>query len=190
MTGVTGQFTPKLSFNAGIGYAYSWYEKPADRPVEQYNLPIAMADIAWTIAPTARLNLGYQHDFRDSMWGDYFMLDTAYLTYRQQIISRIDLSATARWIMANYSGLYLPSGFEGPGCTADNQECERTDHGIQLALSGGYHFTEWAYVGVGYTMYANMTDFYTEYDSPIHGRVQSPAGYVKHIAYLHADFSY
>lgn len=188
MTGVTGQFTPALSFNAGIGYAYSWYQGGAT-PTKDYNLPIAMADLGWTITPTAKLTLGYQHDFRDSMWGDYFMMDTAFLNYHHQIINKIDLSATFRWMMAGYTGLYLPSGYTAPGCSAADQECERTDNAIQIGLSGGYHITDWVSAGIGYTLYANMTDYYTEHD-PGTGLVRQNASFVKHLAYLHVNFSY
>jgi hypothetical protein len=187
MTGVTGQFTSKLSFNAGIGYAYSWYDNVGGKG--QYNLPIAMADMAWTITPTAKLTLGYQHDFRDSMWGNYFMMDTAFLNYNHQIKSRVDLSATARWIMAQYHGIYLPSGYTGPGCAVDTDECERTDHGVQIGISGNYHITDWVSAGLGYTLYANMTDFYTEHD-PGTGLIRNNADFVKHLAYLHVNFSY
>lgn len=184
MTGVTGQFTPTLSFNAGIGYGYSWYQGAA---ANQYNLPIAMADMTWTVTPTAKLTLGYQHDFRDSMWGDYFMMDTAYLNYHHQIINKVDISATFRWIMAQYSGATLPTGFIGPGCENVGDECDRTDNGIQVGLAVGYHITNWVSARLGYTLYGNFTDFYTLNTID---NVTNDADFVKHLAYLNVNFAY
>ncbi len=186
MAGVTGRFAPTLSFNVGIGYGYSWYK---DSDVKNFNLPLAMLDMTWDVAPTAKIVLGYQHDFRDSMWGDFFSMNTAYLTYHHQIINKIDIAATFRWIMAEYHGAELPEGFEGPGCSAGetNNECERTDHGFQAGLSVAYHITGWMSARLGYTLYANATNFYT---ISIDEGVRNDPDFVKHLAYLNLNFAY
>jgi len=171
MLGVTGRFVPKLVLNAGIGYSYSWYDKGPN-----YNLPIAMLDVTWEIGPFAKLSVGYQHNFQDVMWGNYYNVDTAYLSYYQMIAQKVELNGTFRWLLAGYEGFSDPLA----GTAFD-----RKDNAISLGLSGIYHVTTWFAAGLSYQLFANFSNF-----SQNSGGVVSKPSYVKHIALLTARFSY
>lgn len=174
MMGVSGRFLPRLVVTAGVGYAYSWYDKAQ----KQYNLPIGMVDVAVDIGPFAKISFGYEHNFQDVMWGDYYNVDTAYVTYNHLIANVVQLSATFRWLMAGFEGIPpAPAGLTYPN--------SRTDNAIMLGLRARYLVTDWFSAALAYQLRADFTDFTT---SDANGTY--PSDYVKHVALLTATFSY
>ncbi len=174
MMGVSGRFLPRLVVTAGVGYAYSWY----DNAQKQYNLPIGMVDVAVDIGPFAKISFGYEHNFQDVMWADYYTVDTAYITYNHLIANVVQLGATFRWLLAGFEGIPAPPA----GITYPNS---RTDNAIMLGLRARYLVTDWFSAALAYQLRANFTDFATS-----QGGVSFPSDYVKHVALLTATFSY
>ncbi len=184
MMGVSGRFLPRLVLTGGIGYGYSWYDKGPD-----YNLPLGMVDVTIEVGPTAKVSLGYEHNFQDVMLGNFYSVDTAYLTYYHVIANRVELSATARWLRAGFEGIKLGTGVTPVGQAAcgwnDNRYCSRTDNAVSLGLQARYLVTSWFSAGLAYRLLANFSDFkFTD------GTNNYDTSYTKHVAVANAIFSY
>ncbi len=182
MMGVSGRFLPRLVLTGGIGYGYSWYAQGPD-----YNLPLGMVDLTIDIGPTAKVSLGYEHNFQDVMLGNFYSVDTVYLTYYHVIASRVELSATARWLRAGFEGIRPPEGGdESWTCPTNNDGyCSRTDNVLSLGLQARYLVTSWFSAGLAYRLLANFSDFTYNFAGHDYG-----VGYTKHVAVANAIFSY
>lgn len=179
MTGMTGRLAPTLTLNVGAGYGYSFYDHG---PNYKYGI-LGMADLSWQIGPYINLRAGYLHGFEDSLWANYYMKDTAYVSYAHQFINRLLLGVSFRWLMAVYDGGRLATGATSPHCNTEGN-CERTDHIFQLMTTLKYYFLDWLSLGGGYQLLINSNKYYEIHTSPTGEQYRRDAKWVKHIAFI------
>ncbi len=184
MLGATGRLTPKLSLDVGIGYRAFFYTDKlgitSNAVSDDHHDVAANVGLKWQIAPAAALALGYQHDSRDSVVGDYFKADSAYLSTAIAFASRLQLNAKVGWTLANFKGYILPATTTGSQCQSAGgvSICERKDNYLLVSVDLSYYFLSWLSAGLGYQLLANFSDF----DAQFAG-VSQNADFVKHRVY-------
>lgn len=180
MMGLTGRLSPKLTINAGAGYGYTWYDSGADY---KYGI-IGHVDVAWQPLPKMKLTAGFKHGFKDSLWANYYMSDSAYLGYIQEFFGRLQLGVTFRWLMATYEGATLAVNAQSPHCAAGGF-CDRTDQIFLTQVLVRFHIYDWLWTGVGYTLLINNNPYYEIHtDTSTGTQFRREAKFVKHRAYL------
>jgi hypothetical protein len=160
--GATGRLTHWLTADIGLGYGFAHYfGEPA---VGDHHDIIVNLGVGFKLGSVANLRLGYRHDFRDSLVGDYFKSDSAYARFSIAIVQRLILQAVLAWTRADYQNYYVEARSES-----------RQDNYLSASLGADYYFRSWLSAGIGYTLQANVTSFETTYQ----GEPVQP-GFVKH----------
>jgi hypothetical protein len=115
------------------------------------------ADLMFTVrlSELSRAVLGYRHDFENSVIANFSLNDTVYASYVQQIAGRLALDLSGRISHVNYQGFE-----DTPGHIA-----ERTDDVYQVGASLDYFLRNWAYIGVGYSLLGDRSDYSLNGDS-------------------------
>lgn len=189
MVGVTGQLTPFLIADAGIGYRGFFFtdklesEFPGANFVEDMHHDVAAhVSTTWQVAPTVGLRLGYQHDSHDSLVGDYYKGDSVHFSTLMEFFERrFQLKAGIAWTLVDYKGLFY-ADTTGDRCTvvAGNvSSCERKDNYLIVSLGATYYFLNWLSVGLGYELLGNFTNFDVVYTGGAEPQVQQPS-FTKH----------
>jgi hypothetical protein len=168
--GLTGLVTTKLTARLAAGYGNGFYD--VDPSPSSF---IATAELGWIIGPFARAKIGYQHDFTNSLYGNYYDLDAAYAAWTQQFGSAVTAGLSVRYEHREYhcapgSSMTLVSCFPEPG-TADN----RRDNWVALGAEVHYFPKPWFSAGASYQLTANVSDF--ELPDP---NAPLPVRFVKH----------
>lgn len=140
--GLVGLITPKLSTTLKVGYGNAFYSD-----FESYNMVLAQAQLVYRITRLARATVGYEHNFTDSMFANYFVDEQAYVSYNHLIFSRWLLSFRLDYRYRTYEG--IPPDLNLP---------EFTHHLITLSADLGYKIQDWLWAGLGYDLqYKGLT---------------------------------
>ncbi|MCC6751732.1 MAG: hypothetical protein IT371_29035 [Deltaproteobacteria bacterium] len=136
--GLLGLITTRLSIILKAGYGNSIH-----KTAPSYNMFIGKAELGYQFAPTATLRGGFEHLFEDSMYGNYYTDELAYLRYNHAIMQRFILNLGAEYRYRQYKG--LPA--TGAATTPDLQQ-----HLVIVGASFDWQIQEWVYIGIGYDM--------------------------------------
>ncbi len=139
VAGLIGLITPKLSVNLNVGYGNSFTQSNASYPNSpSYNLPIGLAELEWRPGATTILALGFRHDFSQALIGTYYMLDTAYINYNQQIW-RLVGNIKFAWERRQYEG----------NLTADSLLNGRVDNILALHVGIDLPIKDYLIISIG-----------------------------------------
>jgi hypothetical protein len=138
--GLRGLLTEKTSVSLGVGYTNGFYSS-GPSPSGLGNLS-ASVDLAYRPTLTTSIALGYQHDFQNSLLGNYYALDGVRASFQQLLFGRLTFGASTLYQNRRFSN--------APG--------PRTDNFFQVGASLDVHVKSWAYLGVVYNLYSNNSD--------------------------------
>lgn len=172
MIGLIGLITPKFSLLAEIGYGAGFYE---DNTPDADTF-IGKIGLIFNVTPFVRIQLGYDRDFKDSLWANYFTRDHGYLSYSHLIAGKVlvELRGGFSWFS------YAPFEFQG---TTYN----RNDPIIDISLFAEYRIRNWLGINGTISYEGNFTEF-SWYD--VIGERIVPTDYQKVIFMLGARFRY
>jgi hypothetical protein len=167
--GLRGLITPKLSGIAALGYANAFYSSGAST---SGFLGSSYVDLQATVTPTLlnRIVVGYHQDFVNSVISNFYYDYAVYASFLQKALGRLALDLSGRLSHRQYEGLLF------------NAPAARTDNVVTVGLTLDYFIHSWAYVGVGYSMTADLTDY------RLQGNV--PVDYVKHQVFARLGITY
>ena len=111
--GINGFITKSLSVMLMAGYGNSFHDTrdvatgTAVNPGENasYSSFLADARVSWKATPTTILQVGYKHDFRDSVFSNYLQYDRVYANAQQRFFGIWDLHLDASYEYLQYSAL-------------------------------------------------------------------------------------
>jgi hypothetical protein len=132
--GLVGLITARLSTVLKLGYGNGFYDKGTS-----YNMLLALAELGYQFGPFAKMKLGFEHGFQDSIYGNYFTDERAYLGYDHLIAQRVILHLLGDYRYRNYSG--LPAGV-----------VSLKQNIVSLDVGADYQIKDWIYVGLGYNL--------------------------------------
>jgi hypothetical protein len=129
--GFYGLITTMLSAVIKVGYGNALYSKG-----DSYNNVIGLAELGFQLGPLAKIKLGFDHNFGDGFYGNYYRDELVYLGYDHFIASRFLLHLKGDYRYRAYSGAPEPL----------NQNL------VTLGIGFDYQIQEWIYVGIGYDL--------------------------------------
>lgn len=171
IAGLRGLLTEKVNVHLGAGYATAFYDG-GPSPSGLANL-LGVAELFYNPTVISSISLGYRHEFRNSMLGNYHDTDVFYLNLAQQLAARFTASAGARYEIRTFHGLKDQM----------NNSYARTDHNLTGTARLDYYLQDWMALGLGYTLALNAAN-----------SVGAPPGtlvsYAKHNVFLRLSVMY
>lgn len=143
--GLGGLITPRLSVLVKAGYGNSFHNTVSYTALDDgsYNMVLGKAELGYQFTPFAKLKAGYDHNFQDSFFANYFVDEQVYLGYDHLIAGRFLAHARADYRYRQYDG-FPQGGINGETIDA------LSHHLITLNLGFDWQIKEWVYVGIGY----------------------------------------
>lgn len=146
--GLRGLITQKTTLLLSLGYGNAFYSSGVSTGGV---LGSTFIDAQLIILPTmlSRVVVGYHQDFSNSIISNFFYENAVYASYVQQILGRFAFDLSSRASYHRYEGL-LPPANTGP---------QRTETIVMLGATLDYFMRSWAYLGVGYGLITNISDY-------------------------------
>ena len=116
----------------------------------------------------AKITFGARHEFQNSVIGNFFYDDGAYLNVSYQTVTRLVGSLWGSYDHREFRGVPM-----GP----------RLDDLVQVGAILDYYLRSWALVGVSYSLARNRTDY-------AEAQGLSGANYTKHQIFARAGITY
>lgn len=145
LAGLRGLITEKIAAQVAAGYVAGFYQGDAPNPSGLSNLA-TLVEVQYRPLLLTQILLGYRHEFRNSVIGAYYDLDTPYLSIQQTVAGRFVFAVLGRYERRAYQG-FRPSDA--------GMEVARTDHFVLGGLQADYFLQRWFYLGVGYSLTFN-----------------------------------
>lgn len=159
--GMIGLISSKFEVNAYVGYGNSFTGSNVAYPNSvSYNNAIGSLEFTWHPGTFTLLNLGYRHDFGQSLIGTYMDLDDAWLSFGQAIW-KFNLSLRGGYQHRAFHGNLTQDGLRngsGSPADADNGGVNRTDHLLTGHAQIDFPIREWLYTSAGYDITKNFSD--------------------------------
>ena len=171
VAGVKGYVTKKVALTVKAGYGQGFYKTGTD--VKTF---VGEASVGFKFTPYTLLEVGYDRDFTDAFYARWYLADSAYLKFGQQLWERLNLELGARYSYVQYAG------FDGktldPTTTTAPSETDRRDHALVANATISCSIARWVAVRLGYQMYGIFTNF------QINGKDASGQPYVDYGGYI------
>jgi hypothetical protein len=168
--GLTGLVTTKLTLGLSVGYGNGFYDAGPNP-----STVVAGAEVGYLIGPFAKAKVGYEHDFTNSLFGNFYDLDAVYAGWNQQVGRYFISGLTLRWEHRNYHCDPALMGSTPITCSNDPTGGDRIDNWVGLNIQANYFPQPWFSIGAAYQLLANITDFQLTA-----GGASTSARFVKH----------
>ena len=145
--GLRGLLTSKTSALFALGYTNGFYSG-GHTTGGFLGSSYAKLEVAVQLTQLSRAVVGVQHSFANAVISSFSYNEMAYASYVQQIAGRLALDLSGRYQYIAYQGTFV-----------DSAEAGRVDNNFMVGASLDYFLRNWAYVGVGYSLQDNNSNF-------------------------------
>jgi hypothetical protein len=145
--GLRGLLTAKTSALVSLGYTNGFYSTGASTG-GWLGSTTAKVELTVQLTQLSRAIVGFQHAFANAVISSFSYNETAYASYIQQIAGRLALDLSGRYQYISYQGTFV-----------DAMENGRVDNTVLVGASLDYFLRNWAYLGVGYSLLDNRSNF-------------------------------
>jgi hypothetical protein len=191
LIGASTLFTRWLGAAANIGYGNSLNYKGA-----QYNMVIGSAEVRLFMPLNMRLTLGWDRDFYDSVFANYYVDDHLFIAFNLPVVKRVAMLIDGGVRFRHYDGLIdscilLPAPMQNgmpTGPCGTYTSSTRNDQVYEAHVELSYRLSAWLALSASYNLLADRTNFGFVTGPP--QMTVDPARYVKHAAFFRADFAY
>jgi hypothetical protein len=152
--GINGFITKKLATTLKAGYAQGFYAAGPD-----VQTAIGQASLTWTPMSTIVLTGGYQRDFVDSLYGNFYTYDRFFLDTRFQLFGALSLQATAGFQLLEFSRFDPSSNGQQRGFIRYSNVLQRNEQAVDAKLSLSYDFARYIGLIVSYEFRTLLSDF-------------------------------
>jgi len=149
LAGLRGLLTEKVSLQVGAGYSNAFYQGGVS--TSGLSNLAGFIEISHRPSLFTQLTLGYRHEYRNSVVGSFYDVDSVYLGVNQRIASRVSVLVHGKYENRRYKGTINVSGAVLP--------VARTDNYAEAGISADYFMQDWLYAGVGYLLLTNGSQF-------------------------------
>ncbi len=183
--GLTGLLTSRIALRALAGYGMSMYD--AGPNFQGVIGTVALGYTFGRVDLNNKIELGYQHDFRNSTVGNYYSMHQVFANYRQGLMDQlVTLHLGARFELRDYS-----QNLDGTQ-SATNNPNSLNDQLLIGEAGVRTNINDWLLIDVAYALRANFTN--DQYSIP----AVDPADpsltilrkYTEHIVTLSTTFQY
>ncbi|MBM4371100.1 MAG: hypothetical protein FJ098_05575, partial [Deltaproteobacteria bacterium] len=150
-----------------------------------YNSFLADARVSWRATPSTLLQVGYRHDFRDSLFSNFVTYDRVYANAQQRLFRIWDLNLDVGYEYLQYSA--LPYAFRTSRPDAIQQygglvgQRFRNDHAVRIVFSTDVDVVRYLKVSAIYSLDLLSTPFFVQIRSDA---VPDGLSYLTHTATL------
>jgi hypothetical protein len=184
--GASTLVTSWFGLAATVGYGNSFQNGIS------YNSVIGSAEARFLLPHSARISLGYDRDFFDSIFAHYYRDDRVYVAFEQPIVGRLWAHLDGSVRFRRYEGLIDPSILCGASEFAHSQttsNCSysdpvRTDTVYEAHAELNTRVLDWLALGVSYSLLGDESDF------AILVPERAPVHYIKHAGFARVDIAY
>jgi hypothetical protein len=145
--GLRGLITQKVSAMFALGYVNAFYTAGTSNS-GILGSSYVDAQVSYSPSLLNRLTLGFHQDIVNSVISNFYYETGVYGSYVQQLAGRVALDLSARLSHRIYEGLLF------------DPTHSRTDNTITAGATIDYFIRNWAYVGAGYSLLANLSDYH------------------------------
>jgi hypothetical protein len=143
--GIRGLITEKTSISLAAGYQNAFYSQGTSTFGFLGSTLLAAELVVMPILP-AKITLGVHHDFQNSVLGNFYYDDGAYVALSYTTLARLIGSLWGRY---DHKRFYDVPGIAGG---------ERIDDFVQAGAVLDYYLRSWIYAGVSYTLGLNNSN--------------------------------
>jgi hypothetical protein len=176
LAGITTMTTRNFGWAASVGVGASLHKTGPS-----YTNVIGSAEVFAVLPEEARAALGYERDFHDSLFANFFVDDHVFVSYERPLLRLLSARAGAGVRFRHYEGLIDPSIVGATGYSS----AQRDDRIYEFHGDLDYRLKAWLAGGLTYNLMADDTDFRF-----LEQTMSTPVHYVKHSVFVRADFSY
>jgi hypothetical protein len=148
--GLRGLLTSKTSAVVSLGYVNGFYSNGGSTG-GFLGGTYAKLEVTFQLTQLSRAVVGFQHSFANAVISAFSYNETAYASYVQQIAGRLALDISGRYQYIQYEGTFV-----------DPMQSGRVDNTLLVGASLDYFLRNWAYLGVGYSLLDNSSNFATD----------------------------
>jgi hypothetical protein len=175
--GVSTLFTRWLGGAAQIGYGNSIHLRGPS-----FNSVLAEAELRFFLPANMRITLGYDRDFYDTLFADYYVDDKLFLDYEVPFVKRVTARVGGDVRFRDYEGLINPALINVAGFSSTNRKDIVASVRAEIAI----RCTQWLEVAGNYNLAVDHTDFNF---IGLTGTAVN-ASYLKHSVLVRADIAY
>jgi hypothetical protein len=188
MIGASTLFASWFGASVNIGYGNS-----INNSGPSFNSAIANLEARFILPKQMSLTLGYDRDFRSSLFANFYGDDFLFLAYELPFVNRVTIHAGGGVRFRRYEGLVPPSLVGALAYTTGT----RNDLMYEAHAELRYRATSWMQLAAVYNLLGDATRFgfisqeFFPPPSPLKsGRVEIPVSYIKHTVLGMVDFAY
>lgn len=171
--GLSGYFSKSVSMILMAGWGNSMHEKrkvaagektnPGEN--DSYNSFLGDVKATWKPAENTTVNAGYSHDFRDSMFSNYVVVDGLKVGARQRLMDRIEFGGNLSYEHMAYATLPYKYQKASAAKIVAFGGNDRKDNMLRVGADGTVDVTRWLGVQLKYSFDKLMTDWFVTINS-------------------------
>lgn len=151
--GINGLLTQRLTLLAMVGYGAGFYTAGDD-----FDSIIGTLELGYLIGPVSRLKLGYERDFSDSIFANFYVQDRGYVEFNQMIAGKFLLVIRGGVARLGYSTVTDPGA----------SDTDRVDIRATAGLFGEYRAKDWLGINLSAEYMGNFSDWsFTDADGDV-----------------------
>jgi len=182
--GLKGFVTKKIGVLVKAGFGKGFYDEGPD-----YMNFVGEASIGFKPTPYTMIDIGYDRDFRDSHYANYYTGDSVHFLFGQQFLRRLNLTLKGKYTYLSYA-TFIPDPTSQAGISPN--QYDRRGHALMANVNLKWSAIRYVSLDLGYTFNTLLTDFQIDYDdssSPT-GQSTDYGGYMAHEVYLRLSLIY
>jgi len=145
--GIRGLITEKTSIALAVGYVNAFYSDGTSTAGFLGSTLLTAELVVMPILP-AKIIFGVRHDFQNSVLGNFYYDDGAYLSLSYMTVSRLVGNLWGSYDHKRFYGLPVQQAPSG----------QRIDDYVQAGAMLDYYLRSWLYAGVSYNLALNESD--------------------------------
>jgi hypothetical protein len=145
--GLRGLITQRVSALIALGYVDAFYASGASNSGILGSTYVD-AQVSYSPSMLNRLTVGFHQDIVNSVISNFYYESAFYASYVQQLAGRLAIDLSGRLSHRIYEDLLFDTTHS------------RTDNTITVGATLDYFVRNWAYLGVGYSLLSNLSDYH------------------------------
>jgi hypothetical protein len=172
--GVVGNFTPRLTVSARLGYGNSFHGSGPS-----FNSVVGDLEVGYLLVDSVNARLNYARDFYPAYWGNFFDNHRVGLGIDAIFWRKLLLSAGVAYNRLGFGANPDPALLGGGGATLTSTDV-RADNFVSANLNVTFAIQRWLRVLVGYLLEHRTSNVGLRFTGP-RGTVVDGFGYLRHV---------
>lgn len=165
LVGVTGFVTKTIAGTIKVGYGQGFYDSGDD-----FQSVVASVHFSWMPVESTLLDLGYDRDFVDSYFANFYVSDKISLRFEQRLWDVVTIKLDGAYAFLGFGTATAPTG------VTYSPSNDRSEQALTVDLSLDFDILRYLGARVGY----ELTDVFSDFQQSRDGTLADVGGYVRH----------